>query len=60
MNNELNLSDYISNKDDPDEIFQILEKIGEGTYGTVYKVLHKQTGKIVAAKILDVDGDVER
>lgn len=56
----LNLNDYITTKDDPEELFQLLEKLGQGTYGSVYKALHKDSGKIVAAKIISIDGDVER
>jgi serine/threonine protein kinase len=54
------LNDYISAHDDPEEIFQILEKLGQGTFGCVYKVLHKPSGNIVAAKILNSDSDMER
>lgn len=36
-----------------------LEKIGEGTYGVVYKAKHKETGKIVALKRIKLDGDSE-
>jgi serine/threonine protein kinase len=65
---ELNLNDYITTQDDPEELFQLLEKlgnnfrdnIGQGTYGSVYKALHRASGKIVAAKIISIEGDVER
>jgi hypothetical protein len=59
MNIELKLNDYLTTNEDPEELFQILEKLGQGTYGSVYKVLHKKSGKIVAAKILNVLSDVE-
>jgi cyclin-dependent kinase len=32
-----------------------LEKIGEGTYGVVYKARNKETGKIVALKRIRLD-----
>jgi len=32
------------------EQFQKIEKIGEGTYGIVYKAHDKETGKLVALK----------
>jgi serine/threonine protein kinase len=65
---DLNLNDYITTQDDPEELFQLLEKLGtinkvnlgQGTYGSVYKALHKDSGKIVAAKIISIEGDVER
>ena len=33
--------DFISDKGDPDKEFDLIEKIGQGNYGTVYKALHK-------------------
>lgn len=32
------------------ENYEFLEKIGEGTYGEVYKARHVETGKQVAIK----------
>ena len=32
------------------DAFQKVEKIGEGTYGVVYKARDKATGKVVALK----------
>ena len=44
--------DFISSKGiDPEQEFDLIELIGQGNYGKVYKVLHKKTGKIYAAKI---------
>jgi hypothetical protein len=35
---------------DPEEVFQVLEKIGEGATGAVFKALHKETQRVVAIK----------
>jgi len=39
--------------------FVKLEKIGEGTYGVVYKAQHKATGKIVAMKKIRLEAEEE-
>ncbi|PAA84469.1 hypothetical protein BOX15_Mlig001509g6, partial [Macrostomum lignano] len=39
--------------------FEKLEKIGEGTYGTVFKAKNKETGEIVALKRVRLDEDDE-
>ena len=44
--------DFITGKDeDPEKIFEVLEKLGQGNYGSVYKVKKKTTNEIFAAKI---------
>ena len=37
------------------ENFQKIEKIGEGTYGVVYKARDKSTGGLVALKKIRLD-----
>jgi serine/threonine protein kinase len=48
-----------TSRKDPEKDFQLLEKLGEGSYGAVWKALHKQTGIIVAIKRVGIDNDLE-
>ncbi|KAJ3323861.1 Serine/threonine-protein kinase 4 [Boothiomyces sp. JEL0866] len=43
---------------DPNQVFELLEKFGSGSYGTVYKALHKSSGKICAIKQIPVENDL--
>jgi cyclin-dependent kinase len=43
----------------PLEKYQKLEKIGEGTYGVVYKARDKLTGKMVALKKIRLEHEDE-
>lgn len=42
-------------KGDPRELFQLVEKLGEGSYGEVYTAIERSSGKIFAVKIVPVD-----
>ncbi|KAG4101129.1 serine/threonine kinase 3 [Neocallimastix lanati (nom. inval.)] len=44
-------------KGNPEEIFNIMEKIGEGSYGSVYKAIHKRTSEIVSIKVVPIEDD---
>ncbi|XP_062415251.1 myosin-IIIa [Pungitius pungitius] len=44
---------------DPTEAWDIIETIGKGTYGKVYKVLNKLDGSKAAVKILDPIHDID-
>ncbi|KAJ8278097.1 hypothetical protein GJAV_G00083790 [Gymnothorax javanicus] len=44
---------------DPSDTWDIVETIGKGTYGKVYKVLHKGNGSKAAVKILDPVHDID-
>lgn len=37
------------------DVFQKVEKIGEGTYGVVYKAKNTETGQLVALKKIRLD-----
>ena len=37
----------------PPDDWELVESIGEGTYGEVYKTKNKVTGEIAAAKVID-------
>eukprot|EP01102_Stenamoeba_stenopodia_P013823 TRINITY_DN452_c0_g2_i1.p1 TRINITY_DN452_c0_g2~~TRINITY_DN452_c0_g2_i1.p1 ORF type:complete len:562 (+),score=122.74 TRINITY_DN452_c0_g2_i1:294-1979(+) len=39
---------------DPKEAFELIEKLGEGAFGVVFKAKLKETGFILAVKIMDV------
>ena len=41
------------------EDYTKMEKLGEGTYGVVYKARHKTTGEIVALKKIRLECDDE-
>ncbi|XP_075351631.1 myosin-IIIa isoform X2 [Mycteria americana] len=44
---------------DPSDTWEIIETIGKGTYGKVFKVLNKQNGSKAAVKILDPVHDID-
>lgn len=43
----------------PEEVFDIICKLGEGSYGSVYKALHKDSGQVLAIKQVPVDTDLQ-
>ncbi|EME30987.1 Serine/threonine-protein kinase svkA [Galdieria sulphuraria] len=52
----------ISNNYDWEEAYELIEKIGQGSFGEVYRALEKATGKPVAIKLIDLEdakGDIE-
>ncbi|KAL7636823.1 UNVERIFIED_CONTAM: hypothetical protein RMT77_012581 [Armadillidium vulgare] len=43
----------------PEEVFDIICKLGEGSYGSVYKALHKESGQVLAIKQVPIDTDLQ-
>lgn len=43
---------------DPRDVFEVVEKIGQGSYGEVFKCREKSTGRYYAVKVLPLDGDI--
>lgn len=43
----------------PASVFQLLDKVGEGSFGTVFKAKHIASGKICAVKQIPADNDLE-
>ncbi|XP_051931856.1 serine/threonine-protein kinase 4-like [Hippocampus zosterae] len=43
----------------PEEVFDVLEKLGEGSYGCVFKAHYRETGEIVAIKQVPVESDLQ-
>ena len=35
---------------DPSSKYKLLEQVGNGSFGVVYKAVHKETGEVVAIK----------
>ena len=53
------LKDLITEQNDPEQVFELLDILGQGSYGSVSKALHKQTGVLYAIKILPATSGVE-
>ena len=43
----------------PEEVFDILCEIGKGSYGSVFKAIHKESQQILAIKQVPVDTDLQ-
>ena len=46
------LGKLVNMSEDPEEELEIMESIGDGSYGFVFKALHHRTGNIVAVKLI--------
>jgi len=45
--------------EDPLKYFTLQEKLGEGSYGSVYKAIRNSDGLVVAIKQVPIDEDIE-
>lgn len=55
---EESIQDVISSDDDPEQYYELIEKVGVGAYGVVYKAMNKKTEQLVAIKIVPIQGQV--
>ncbi len=53
------VKDIVDTEHDPEDHFMILQQLGEGNYGQVYKAYHKKSGNIVAVKVVPISSDIE-
>lgn len=53
------VKEIVGSDGDPEEHFMMLEQLGEGNYGQVYKACHKKSGHIVAVKVVPISSDIE-
>lgn len=44
---------------DLEEVFQLVEKLGEGSYGSVWKAIHRKTENVLAIKRVPIENDIE-
>ncbi|VDK81080.1 unnamed protein product [Onchocerca ochengi] len=51
--------DAVSLNKPPEEVFDVVGKLGEGSYGSVHKAIHKETGHVLAVKKVPVDTDLQ-
>jgi len=51
------LTEWVWDEGDPEEIYFLEEEIASGTFGSVYKSIHNETGIVVALKITQPEED---
>jgi serine/threonine kinase 4 len=53
------VQDIVGSEADPEDHFVMLEQLGEGNFGAVYKAYHKESGNIVAIKVVPITSDID-
>jgi len=56
---KLEILDEASLTRQPEEVFDIISKLGEGSYGSVFKALHKDSKQVLAIKQVPVETDLQ-
>jgi serine/threonine protein kinase len=51
------MNEVNNNKEDPEKLYKILQKVGQGNYGSVYQIQDIKTGQILAAKICIIESN---
>lgn len=46
-----------TNMQNPEELYELLSELGEGSYGSVYKAQHKPSGRLCAVKIVPTEAE---
>ena len=52
------MAESLADCQDPEKIFDIIQPLGEGAYGMVYKALDKRDGELVAIKIMPLEAEM--
>ncbi|KAF4320781.1 hypothetical protein BBO99_00003585 [Phytophthora kernoviae] len=47
----------IQRNENPEDVYEVLERIGEGSYGKVYKAMTKSNAEVVALKVVPVESE---
>lgn len=51
--------DYFSGCRNVEDVYELIRRIGDGTYGTVYKARNRFTGQLVALKRVKLENEKE-
>jgi len=57
LKRQTSVEDTLKSWKNPKTVFELQELLGVGSYGSVHKAKHKQTGETVAVKIIEAESD---